>query len=245
MGPQLKILSAGAVKRGVAEIAKQYESETACVISVEFATAPSVRERLRKREQVDVVVLPPAMLDELAREGAIDDTHRGHIGRSRMGVFVKRGAPLPDISSADAFRQALLAADAVVYNTASSGLYMERLLQKLGVSDSLRDRIVKVASGAAVMKEVARHPGNAIGTGQLSEIRVQLDKGTAIALVGPLPGEIQNETPYDAAVTTTTTAAAEACRLVTALTSDAAKKVFAATGIEHMKATGSRRAATK
>lgn len=226
----LKILSAGAVKRGVAQIAKQYEADSGNAVSVEFDTAPSVRERLRNGEAAHVLVLPPAMLDDLARDGRVDNAHRAHIGRSRMGLFVKRGAPLPDLSDAEAFKRIILAADAVVYNTASSGLYLEKLLQRLGLYDAVASRVVKVSSGAAVMEEVAAHAGNAVGAGQLSEIRVQLDKGVAIALVGPLPDEIQNAMPYDAAATSGAQAPAHA--LVAALTSDTAKQVFAATGID-------------
>lgn len=229
---KIKVLSAGAVKRGVMQVAQQYEADTGNAVSVEFDTAPSLRERLKRGETADVVVLPPAMLDDLAREGLVDNAHRGYIGRSRVGLFVKRGATLPDISTVDAFKRAILAADAVVYNTASSGLYMEKLLEKLGLFAEVKARIVKVDSGAAVMQQVAAHPGSAIGSGQLSEIRVQLDKGLAIALAGPLPDDIQNATPYDAAAVATRSAPHAAHALVAALTSQAAKAVFAATGID-------------
>ncbi|HWI16027.1 MAG TPA: substrate-binding domain-containing protein, partial [Burkholderiales bacterium] len=176
----LKVLSAGAVKRGVAQICAQYEKDSGESVSVAFDTAPSLRARIEGGEQADVLVLPPTMLDALARAGRVDNAHRGYIGRSRMGLFVKRGAKVPDISTVDGFTKAILASDAVVYNTASSGLYLEQLLKKLALYAAVEARIVKVDSGAAVMQQVAAHPGNAIGSGQLSEIRVQLDKGVAI-----------------------------------------------------------------
>lgn len=224
----LKVLSAGAVKRGVAQIAKQYEAASGETVAVEFDTAPSLRERLAGGERADVVVLPPAILDALASAGRLASARRGYIGRSRVGVFVHRGEPLPDVSTVAGLKQAVLACTAVVYNTASSGLYIERLLQQLGLYESVAARIVKVSSGAAVMEHVAAHAG-AMGFGQLSEIRVQLDKGVAIALAGPLPDEVQNATPYDAAAAS---AAPQAAALVAALTSDAAKTLFAATGID-------------
>jgi molybdate transport system substrate-binding protein len=229
---KIKILSAGAVKRGVSQVVQQYEADSGNAVSVEFDTAPSLRERLQRGEAADVLVMPPAMLDELARAGLVDNTHRGYIGRSRMGLFVKRGDTVPDISTVDAFKRAIVASDAVVYNTASSGLYMEKLLEKLGLYAAVQARIVKVDSGAAVMQQVAAHPGKAIGSGQLSEIRVQLDKGVAIALAGPLPDDIQNATPYDAAVMAAGSSPDAARALVAALTSSAAKAVFAATGID-------------
>lgn len=228
----IKVLSAGAVKRGVSQIAQQYETASGHAVSVEFDTAPIVRDRLRAGDDAHVVVLPPPMLDELAREGRIDNGHRGHIGRSRVGLFVKRDVALPDISTVEAFADVLTRSDAVIYNTASSGLYIEQLLARLGLHEVLAARIEKVSSGAAVMEKVAAHSGGAIGFGQLSEIRVQLDKGVAIALVGPLPEEIQNSTPYDAAVASVATKVPGAAELVAALTSSAARAVFRATGID-------------
>ncbi len=224
----LKVLSAGAVKRGVAQIAKQYQAGSGETVSVEFDTAPSLSERLKTGECADVVVLPPAILDELAGAGLADNARRGYIGRSRVGVFVRRGEPLPDVSSVSDLKQAVFACAAVIYNTASSGLYIERMLEKFGLYESVAARIVKVNSGAAVMERVAAHAG-AIGFGQLSEIRVQLDKGVAIAFAGPLPDEVQNTTPYDAAATSD---APHAGAFVTALTSEAARTLFAATGID-------------
>lgn len=228
----LKVLSAGAVKRGVALRVEEFEKEHGCRVEVEFAIGPVVRERVLAGEAIDVVVAPPAIMDEFATQGRIRSETRGFIGRSRMGVFVRRGSAFPGISSAEAFTQAVLAADAVVYNKASSGTYMAKLLDKLGIASQVGKKTVLVESGSAVMQTVAADPRNALGVGQISEIRVQIDKGTAIAFVGPLPDAIQNFTAYDAAAATTSRSPDAAAALVRALTSDAAKKVFAATGID-------------
>jgi molybdate transport system substrate-binding protein len=229
---ELKVLSGGAVKRGVAQRAADFERAAGARVAVEFAIAPRVRERVLAGEAVDVVVAPPAVMDELAQQGRIAAGTRALVGRARMGVFVRRGTPPPAIGSADAFRRALLAAEAVVYNQASSGLYMGRLLEKLGVAQALQGRIVQPPSGAAVMQHVAQDPRRALGVGQLSEIRVQLEKGLPLELVGPLPDDIQNVTVYQAAVAAASRSAEAAAALVRHLTSPEARAVFAATGID-------------
>src|SRR3970282_3054229 len=94
-----------------------------CREKLGFAIGQKVRERVRAGEAVDVVVAPPAAMDEFARQGRIDAATRALVGRSRVGVFVRTGRPFPDIYSADAFKQAVLRADALVYNKASSGIY--------------------------------------------------------------------------------------------------------------------------
>jgi molybdate transport system substrate-binding protein len=227
-GKDLKILSAGAVKRGVAQLAKEFERTTGTKVDVQFSTAPEMRKRVAAGETADVFVVPPATMDEFQKEGRIAAESRGFLGRSRMGVDVHARTESPDLSGTAAFKKALQGGTAVVYNTASSGLYSAKLMEKLGLASELGTRIVVVDTGAAIMEYVAAHPG-AVGLAQISEVMVMIDKGCAVKLAAPLPDEIQNVTSYDAAATT---GAPDAARdLALHLTSDAAKKLFAATGI--------------
>jgi molybdate transport system substrate-binding protein len=231
MSDRLKVLSAGAVKRGVAQIAMEFERATGARVSVEFGTAPELRKRVTAGETADVVVAPPAVMDEFAQQGRIDTVSRGFVGRSRMGVVVHAGAAAPDLSATAAFKRVLLGASAVVYNKASSGVYSAQLMARLGLDRELGPKIVVVDSGAAVMEYVADHPPAAVGLAQISEVMVMIDKGCAVKLAGPLPDEIQNVTSYDAAVFAASGSHEAARKLAASLVSASAKKVFAATGI--------------
>ena len=225
----LKILSAGAVKRGVAQVAKEFERESGSKVTVEFSTAPEIRRRVGAGETADVIVAPPAVMDEIAKQGKIAAESRGFVGRSRMGIVVHATAPAAALGDTAAFKRALLGASAVVHNKASSGTYAAKLLEKLGLKDALGSRIVVVETGSAVMEYVAAHPPAAIGLAQISEVMVMIDKGCAVKLAAPLPDEIQNVTSYDAAAASAASEVAR--RLAARLSSDAAKKIFAATGI--------------
>jgi len=225
----LKMLSAGAVKRGVAKIAKDFEHSTGTQVTVEFATGPEVRRRIEAGEAADVIVAPPAIMDEFAKAGKIVVESRGFVGRSRMGVVVHANATKPNVSNTDAFKKAILEASAVVYNRASSGLYAAKLLERLGLTKALGQKVVVVDSGSAVMEYVADHPTAAVGLTQISELMVMIDKGCAVQLAAPLPDAIQNVTSYDAAATVNAPEAARA--LARSLASDEAKRIFAATGI--------------
>lgn len=227
----LKILSAGAVKRGVATIAADFERESGNTVRVEFATAPEIRKRVAEGETADVIVAPPAVMDEIAKQGKIVAESRGFVGRSRMGVVVHATAAVPALGDTAAFKRALLGARAVVHNKASSGIYAAKLLEMLGLKDALGSRIVVVETGSAIMEYVAAHPPSAIGLAQISEVMVLIDKGCAVRLAAPLPDEIQNVTSYDAAATRSSRAPDAAQKLAASLSSDAAKKIFAATGI--------------
>jgi molybdate transport system substrate-binding protein len=198
-------------------------------VTIEFTTAPEMRKRVAAGETADVFVVPPAVMDEFQKQSKIVAESRGFVGRSRMGVVVHASASAPDLSSAAAFKKALQAASAVVYNKASSGLYSAKLMEKLGLVAELGKRIVVVETGAAIMEYVADHPPTAVGLAQISEVMVMIDKGCAVKLAAPLPDEIQNITSYDAAASSKAPDAARA--LAGKLTSIAAKKIFAATGI--------------
>ena len=228
---ELKVLSAGAVKSGVSQVAKEFERQSGTKVSIEFNTAPELRKRVAAGDAADVVVAPPAAMEEFQKQGRIAAGSRGFVGRSRMGVVIHADAPAPDVSSAAAFTKALAQATAVVHNKASSGIYSAQLLEKLGLKEKLGTRIEVVDTGSAVMKTVeARGPG-AIGLAQISEVMVMIDKGCRVKLAAPLPGEIQNETSYEAAATAASRSPEAARKLAASLASDAARKIFAATGI--------------
>ena len=228
----LKVLSAGAVKGGVSQIAAAYATAADRKVDVEFTQVPKMRKRIAAGEITDVLVATAGAMDEFAASGKIVPATRALLGRSRVGVVVHKDAPAPDVSDTDAFKHALLAASAVVYNDASSGVYIAALLEKLGVTAQLGDRVTVVNSGSAIMSTVADRGLGAMGMGQISEIMVMINKGCAVKLVAPMPDAIQNITTYYAAVALASATRDAAAALVRELTSDAAKKLFAATGID-------------
>jgi molybdate transport system substrate-binding protein len=231
MSNDLKVLSAGAVKSGVSQVAKEFERRTGAKVSIEFNTAPELKKRIAAGDAADVVVAPPAAMEEFQKQGRIAPGTRGFVGRSRMGVVIHADAPAPDVSSAAAFTKALATATTVVHNKASSGIYAAQLLEKLGLKEKLGGRIEVVDTGSAVMKGVESRGPGAIGLAQISEVMVMIDKGCKVKLAAPLPAEIQNETSYEAAAAAGSKSPEAAKQLAASLASDAAKKIFAATGI--------------
>ena len=228
----LKILGAGPVKRGVTRLAAEFEKRSGHRVSVEFAGAPGVRERVLAGEAIDVAVVPQASMDEIEKQGKVVAGTRARMGRSRMGIVVRKGAPAPDISSTDAFKRAMLDAGQIVCNVASSGAYMVQLLEKLGIGEATKDKVLKLPDAVKVMEHIAGSPARAFGVGQLAEISELADKGVAIVLVAPLPDAIQNVTAYDAAVAAASGQQEAARALAQFLGAPEAKAVFAATGID-------------
>lgn len=227
---QLKVLGAGPVKRGITQLAAQFEKNSGHSVAVEFAGAPSVRDRVLAGEAVDIAVVPQSAMEEFVTQARVVAATRMTVGRSRMGLAVRKGAAAPDLGSVDAFKRAVAAADAVVVNVASSGNYIVKLLEKLGLATP--GKTVTQGDTVKVMDHVAVSPQNLLGAGQLPEIRELVDKGVAIALAGPLPDELQSITGYDAAVTAATDNAAAAAAFTAFLATAEARAAMAATGID-------------
>ena len=96
------------------------------------------------------------------------------------------------MATVEALKQVLLAADSIVYNTASTGLYLDKLFAELRILDALKPKTTRYPDGASVMEHVIKGKGNEIAFGAITEIKAFEPKG--LRFVGPLPAEIQNYT---------------------------------------------------
>lgn len=226
---ELRVLSAGAIEPGVRAAVAAFQKESGHQLRVSFNTAPQIRKRMQDGEQWDVVIAPPAVMEALAqaRQAGAGPVSVGRVG---LGVVVRPGALVPDITSAAALKRAVLQADSLVFNRASTGVYLEGLLRTWGVYEQIESKTTRYADGASVLEHVLHGKGREIGFGAITEIMLYRDKG--LLLVGPLPAEVQNYTAYSASATTSTTNPGAARALMTYLGSPASRALFAAAGIE-------------
>jgi molybdate transport system substrate-binding protein len=227
---KIKVLSAGAVQPGMVKVIDSFRHEIGHGVKVTFATAPAILKRIGDATIADVVVAPPAVLDEWVKAGKAASANRVTVGRIGVGVMVRDGAPLPKIGTVDDFKQSLLSADSIVYNQASTGIYLETLFERLGIAEPLKAKTTRYPDAAAVLNHVGKGNDNEIGFGAVTVIIE--GASTGLKFVGPLPAAIQNYTAYAATVVTDSVAPDPAQEFIRYLTSPAAKKAFAAAGIE-------------
>ncbi len=146
----IRVLSAGAVEPGLAKVADQFRRETSNRVRIQFfAAAPQLERRLSVGEPADVLVAPSGLMNDQLRRGKVDAEAHSFIGRVGIGVTVRAGAPDPDIASLDRFKQSLLGADSIVYNHASTGLYLEKLFDLLGIAEQLKTKTTRYRSASA------------------------------------------------------------------------------------------------
>ncbi len=227
---EVTVLSAGAVEPGVLAFAEQVKRDHAIDLKIQFNTAPQIAKRLADGERYDVLISPPAVIDKAIKDGKALAEGRVAVGRVGAGITVRNGAQMPEVASVDAFKRALLAADSLVYNSASTGLYLDKLFADLGLADQLKAKTTRYPNGAAVLEHVIAGKGREIGFGAITEIRLYTSKG--LQFVGPLPAEVQNYTAYDAAPMSGATSPEGARTVLRALATPAAKTAFKAAGIE-------------
>ncbi len=227
---EIKALSAGAVEPAIEAFAHQLKRDTGHDLKVLFNTAPQIAKRLASGEVFDILITTPAAMDAAIKEGKVVAEGRARVGRVGGGVHVRTSATVPNIATADALKQALLAADSVVYNTASTGLYLDTLFAKMGILEPIKAKSTRYPNGIGVLAHVINGQGNEIGFGAITEIKLYEGKG--LKYVGPLPAEVQNYTTYDAAMMTGTTASNATREVLKAMAAPAAKAIFLKAGVE-------------
>lgn len=196
----LHFLSAGAAQGLVKALQADFERRHGCRLQGRFGAVGAMKEALLAGEACDLMVLSDALVDGLVAEGRLRGDARAALGRVRTGVAVPAGRPHPDVSTPEALRAALLAAEAIHFpdpQRATAGIHFARVLQALGVHDVVAQRLRPFPNGATAMAELARSglPG-AIGCTQVTEILYT----PGVELVAMLPPQFELATVYTAAV---------------------------------------------
>jgi molybdate transport system substrate-binding protein len=227
---EIKVLSAGAVRAIVTELAQAFEKDTGHTVTLAFGTVGVTRKRLAE-EPADVVIMTDVAIDESSAQGAVVAGSRNDIARTGMGVGVREGAPKPDISTPDAFKQALLAARSLTYvdpaQGATSGIHFAGLLQKFGIADAVKPKTTLVPGG---------YPAELVAKGEVEMVVHQISEIVpvrGVTLVGPLPKDVQKVTTYSAGIAKKAATPETARAFVAFLTSPAMKPKFVAAGLDY------------
>ncbi|MBV8823960.1 MAG: substrate-binding domain-containing protein [Hyphomicrobiales bacterium] len=230
LAAEIKVFSAGAIEPGLVRAIEAFKRASGYTVKVEFNTAPQLASRLAAGDVADVLIAPPAALDQQVKDGKVAADGRMTVGRVGAGVVMRADLPAPDISTTAAFKQTVLGAESIVYNTASTGLYLEKLFERLGIAEQIKAKTTRYPNGERVMEHLIHGKGNEIGFGAITEIKLFEPKG--LKLVGPLPGEVQNYTTYAASLMTGAPSPQAAKAFIAFLGSAEAKHSFAAGGVE-------------
>jgi molybdate transport system substrate-binding protein len=214
--PPLKLLSSMATRDVLREMASSYQVEAGRAVNTEAAGGVDVAQRVRGGEPVDVVVLAGNVIDKLIEEKKLIPGSRVDLVTSGIAIAVRANCPRPHVGTEDEVKSAVLAAATLSYSTGPSGVYLEKMFERWGILEAIRNRIVVPPPGVAVGSLIASGAAE-LGFQQLSELRNVLN----IEVLGPLPPPIQSITTFSGGISLSCGDPAAARRLLEFMASPA------------------------
>lgn len=231
----ITVMTSGGFAEAFDRLAPQFEQQSGAKVTIIHGSsaggaADSIPERLKRGECADLVILSREGLALLTRQGLVRPGSDTDLVRSTIGMAVREGAAIPDISTPERFVAAMRAAPSIGYSASASGTYLSTdLWPRLGLAETLLPRSRRILS-ERVGTVVARGEV-AIGFQQMSELLPI--KG--IVVVGPIPEEYQRVTIFTIVETANGKSSATARALVRFLKSPDVSAQIAATGLEPIR----------
>jgi molybdate transport system substrate-binding protein len=220
-----------AMKAAVEDLAPPFERGSGHALRVVYGPSGGLARRLNDGETADLVIVESKVLDELIRQGKIVPG-RTDLARTAIGLAVRKGAPRPDVSSADALRRALLAAKSIGHTAPAGGgvtaLHIEGVFEKLGIAAEVKPKVRLAAGGPNGRVSVLVSSGEAeIGLQLVSELMSNPD----VEVIGMLPPELQLTATISAGITPGARQVEAARAFVRHLATPDALAVFKAKGL--------------
>ena len=221
-----------AIKAATDELLPPFERANGHAIRASYAPSGALIPRFERGEPVDVFLTDSAAIDRLIGQGKIV-AGRVDLARTGIGIAVRKGAPKPDVSSAEALKRALLAAKTVGHAAPAGGsitaAHIQGVFQRLGIAAEVTPKVKLAAGGPNGRVSVLVSSGEAeIGLQQVSELM----SNPEVEVIGMLPPELQQITTYSAGVTTSAREAEAAKALIKALSAPSAAPVYKAKGLD-------------
>ena len=223
---ELKVLSGNGPRAAVRELCAQFERLTGNKIDLRFGVNVEVKQKIEAGESFDVVIGNPPIVDALIKDRLVVGP-RADIGRAGIGVAVKSGAPKPDISSVEAFKQTLLKANAVAYpGKGASGIYFVSLLDRMGIAAEMKPKLKPMAAEDTV-EVVARGEADMVVV-----VATRIVDVAGVDVVGPIPPELQTHIGFAAGLSVAAKQPEAAKALIAFLSAPAAAATLKAKGVE-------------
>ena len=224
--PEIRVFTARAIATVLAEIGGELERATGSKLLVVSDLPTGFQRRINAGERFNLLISGSVPVDAWIRDGRLVAATRTDIARSGIGVEVRAGSPRPDIRTVDAFKRALLNAKSIAYLKVGSGVYLDGLLERLGVSDAIKSRVARPDSD--IVSELVAKGDVEVGMTVITQILTT----PGVELVGPLPAEIQSYVTFVAAIGAESKVKGPANELIAFLKGPSAIAVMKTQGME-------------
>ena len=228
---EIKVLSTNAIISVTDELYGQFERATGNKLTVRYEFGPVLNREIESGGAVFDVAILSLDVAGLVRQGKIVEGTRTVLGRTGIGVGVRRGASKPDISTAEAFKRTLLNAKSVAYSQeGSSGLYFIGLIERLGIAEEMKPKLRPQPGTVPTAQAVVTGDAEIVVVGAAL---VYLVSGAE--LVGWLPAELQSYVVFTGGVSATAKEPETARALLNFMTTPEAAATLKAKGLEPVK----------
>jgi molybdate transport system substrate-binding protein len=229
---QIKVLSGSAIETAMAVLIPQFEKSSGHKVISDFNGAiGAMADRIQKGDAADVAIVSGLQIEMLEKQGKVISGSRTDIAKVGVGLFVRKGAAKPDISSVDAFKRTMLAAKSIGWNDPAAGapvsIYMIGVLERLGIADVMKPKTVAFKQRSERFEAVARGDVE-IGFNQISEIIA----APGVDLVGSLPAPIQNYTLFAGGIVATSKEQNAAKALIRFISSPVVQEIWKSKGFD-------------
>src|SRR5258707_1867743 len=227
----LKVFCARSMHVAVTSLSHRFGEASGAGPDILFEPMGALQARLAAGETADVLILAAPAINALLTSGALVSGSDATIARAPIGIAIREGAPVPDISTADAFMNALRAARAIALSDPAVGgsavIYLRELFGRIGLAEIAAAKAVAQKSGVAAADAVGR------GDADLAMTFIpELVQGKGVRVLGPLPPPYGHATAYAAGVSTRSGFPDAARAFIAVLTAPDARSVWAAAGFE-------------
>lgn len=222
---ELQVLAGGATTAPMKEIAAQFEKDTGHKLVIRYGTTPELAA-MATNSAFDVGIVPHEVFKDSAALSKFVSRPVTEIVRVGLGVAVRSGAPKPDISTPNAFKQTLLKAQSIAaVPQSAAGYQVTAVFETMGIADALKDKIKAQGSPGAVVQAVAS------GEAELGVFLINALTAPGIDVVGPFPGDLQREVFFAARLAADAKQPDVATAFVAYVKSPAASAIFKARGM--------------
>ena len=223
---ELKVIAGGSMTASMNALAAPFEKASGHKLSIHFDSTPNIIARVNAGTPFDVAVVPADVFKDAAAKARFAPGPTIDIARVGYGVIVRAGAPKPDISTPDNFKKALLAAPSIAFLPASAaGAYVTKVFERLGIAEDMKAKTKVQAAPAQIASAVAK------GEAELGVFLTNVLVAPGVELVGPFPGELQQELVFTSAVAADTKEADAAKALIDYLKTPEATAIIKAAGM--------------
>lgn len=201
--PEIALTCTTALKSTLDETLPKFERDSGHTVAPSYGPSPRLAKQIAEGAACDAAIVGAQGIDDLIAQGRIVAASRTEIARSPIALAVQKGARKPDISTAETFKAALLAAKSIAMSNpvggGTSGGVLMRAFERLGIADALRPKLTFGAGGpAGLVGHYLARKEIEVGIQQLPELMMV----PGIDIVGPLPEGVQSVTAFTGGVST-------------------------------------------